>query len=140
MYPGEAKTVTVRSLVLIGALLALPATMAAADHHESYCRGCWHEPLIVVETKDCEGNAGLASFRAEQVFKVESGNCRDPDESDKPLYQVMLRSLLGAGDYDIVWVDAAGMKEIRLQLEENRRAALGRRDRYRSPGPPDDES
>ena len=136
---GEKKTVTVRSLVLIGAFLTVPATVAAADHHESYCRGCWQEPLIIVKTKDCEGNAGLASFRAERVFKVESGNCHDPDDSDKPLYQVILRSLLGAGDYDIVWVDAAGMKEIQLQLEENRRTALRRRDIHRSPGPPDEE-
>jgi hypothetical protein len=131
--------VTIRSLALIGAFLALPATMAAADHHDSYCRGCWQEPLIIVETKDCEGNAGLASFRAERVFKVQAGNCRDPDDSGSPLYQVMLRSLLGSGDYDIVWVDAAGMKEIKSQLEENRRSALRRRDGYRAPGRPDEE-
>lgn len=139
MFQGEAKTVTGRSLVLIGTFLTLPATIVAADHHESYCRGCWQEPLVVVETKDCEGNAGLASFRAERVFKVESGHCRDPDESDKPLYQVMLRSLVGTGDYEIVWVDAAGMKEIQRQLEENRREALRRQDRNRPPGPSDDE-
>jgi hypothetical protein len=113
--------------------------MAAADHHDSYCRGCWQEPLIIVETKDCEGNAGLASFRAERVFKVQAGNCRDPDDSGSPLYQVMLRSLLGSGDYDIVWVDAAGMKEIKSQLEENRRSALRRRDGYRAPGRPYEE-
>ncbi len=131
---------TIRSLVLFGTFLALPATMIAADHHAPYCRGCQQEPLVVVETKDCDGNAGLASFRAERVFKVEAGNCRDPEDSDKPLYQVMLRSLLGAGDYDIVWVDAAGMKAIQHQLEENRRAALRRRDSYRAPGRPDEES
>jgi len=51
----------------------------------------------------------------------------------------MLRSLLGAGDYDIVWVDAAGMQAIRDQLEENRRAALRRRDGYRGPDRPDNE-
>jgi len=137
--PGEVKTVTIRSLVLIGMFLAVPAAMTAADHHDSYYRGYWQEPLIVVATKDCEGSAGLASFRAERVFKVEAGNCRDPDDSDKSLYQVMLRSLLDASDYDIVWVDAAGMKEIQNQLEENRRAALHRRDGYRAPDRPENE-
>jgi hypothetical protein len=131
--------VTIRSLALIGVFLALPATMTVADHHSSYCRGCWQEPLIVVDTKDCEGNAGLASFRAERVFKVEAGNCRDPGDSDFPLYRVMLRSLLGASDYDVVWVDTAGMKAIQLQLEENRRAALRHRDENRAPDQHDDE-
>ena len=132
---------TVRSLALIGTALALPGVVAATDHHGPYHGEYWQEqePLIVVETKDCEGNAGLASFRAAAVFKVEAGNCRDPDDSDKPLYQVMLRSLAGAGNYEIVWVDLAGMKAIQNQLEENRRAALRRRDGYRAPDRPDDD-
>ena len=129
---------TIRSLTFVGAFLALPVVVAAAHAHDSYYRDYQPEPLIVVETKDCEGNAGLASFRAERVFKVQAGNCRDPDDSDQPLYQVMLRSLLGANEYEIVWVDAAGMQAIQDQLEENRRAALRNRDGYRAPGPPDD--
>lgn len=137
--PSEVGTLIVRSLTLIGTALALPGAVSATDHHGPYYRDYRQEPLIVVETKDCEGNAGLASFRAEAVFKVEAGKCRDPDDTDKPLYQVMLRSLLGASDYEIVWVDAAGMKMIQTQLEENRRAALRRRDGYRAPDRPDDK-
>lgn len=129
---------TIRSLAFVAAFLALPAAVAAADVYDSYHRDYRQEPLIVVGTKDCEGNAGLASFRAERVFKVQAGNCRDPDDSDQPLYQVMLRSLLGADDYEIVWVDAAGMQAIRDQLEENRRAALRSHDGYRAPDRPDD--
>jgi len=136
---NEVETVTIRSLAFVGAFLALPAAMAVAHAHDSYYRDYQREPLIVVGTKDCEGNAGLASFRAERVFKVQAGNCRDPDDSDQPLYQVMLRSLLGAHEYEIVWVDAAGMQAIQDQLEENRRAALRSRDGYRAPGRPDDE-
>lgn len=136
---NEVDTVTFRSLALVGAFLALLAAVAAAHNYDSYYPDYRQEPLIVVATKDCEGNAGLASFRADRVFKVQAGNCRDPDDSDEPLYQVMLRSLLGAGDYDIVWVDAAGMQAIRDQLEENRWAALRRRDGYRAPDQPDDE-
>ena len=140
-FLNEVETVKIRAPGLFAALLALPATVVADHHYDSHYRDFRREePLIVVETKDCEGNAGLASFRAERVFKVQAGDCRDPDDSGRPLYQVLLRSLLGASDYDIVWVDATGMRAIRDQLEENRRAALRRRDGYRAPEQPDDDN
>lgn len=136
----DMETVTFRSLALVVALLGLPAAGAVAHEYDSLYRDNRQEPLIVVPTKDCAGNAGLASFRAERVFKVQAADCRDPDDSDQPIYQVMLISLLGAGDYDVVWVDTAGMQVIREQLEENRRAALRRRDGHREPDRVDDES
>jgi hypothetical protein len=125
-----------RLLGLLGAISALPVAVAAAHNCEQYYRDYQQEPLIVIETKDCAGNAGLASFRAERVFKVQAGKCQDPDDPDQPLYQVMLKTLIGTNDYDVVWVDSAGMRAIREQLEENRRAALHRGGCYRSPDRP----
>lgn len=52
----------------------------------------------------------------------------------------MLKSLMGEADYEIVWVDAAGMLAIREQLLENRKAALKRRESYQSRDAFDDES
>jgi hypothetical protein len=125
-----------RLLLRLGILSLLPAVVSA-DHHydQRYYRDYSQyrqEPLIVVDTKDCGGELGLASFRAERVFKIQTGKCQDPDDSGKPLYQVMLKSLMGEADYEIVWVDAAGMLAIREQLLENRKAALKRREIYQS--------
>jgi len=130
---------TMRSLVVLGMLSTLPAAVAASDCCDERYRNYRREPLIVVETKDCAGNYGLASFRADRVFKIETGNCQDPSDSDQPLYQVMLRTLTGAGNYDVLWVDSTGVQTIREQLEENRQAALGRRDCNRSPDQAVDE-
>ena len=130
---------TIRSLSVVATILALASAKAAAHAYDSYYRDYRQEPLIVVETRDCQGNAGLASFRAERVFKVQAGKCQDPNDSDQPLYQVLLRSLVGASDYEIVWVDAEGMQTIRDQLEENRRAALRSHDGYRAADRSDDE-
>jgi len=118
--------------VLLGMLAALPAAVSAPYHCDERYGDYRREPLIVVETKDCAGNVGLASFRADRVFKIETGNCRDPDDSDQTLYRVMLRILTGAGNYDVLWVDSKGVQAIREQLEENRQAALSRRECYRS--------
>ena len=120
------------------AAMLLAVLPVSADHHRDsyYYRDYSREPLIVVDTKNCAGEFGLASFRAERVFKVQTGNCQDPEDSRKKLYQVMLKSLLGDTDYEVVWVDEAGMRDIRAQLKENRQAALRRRDPYRRPAPP----
>ena len=130
---------TTRSLILLAMISALPAAVNG-DHHYEYRYGHYRqEPLLVVDTKSCAGDQGLASFRAERVFKIEAGDCRDPDDQNKKLYQVMLRTLTGAGDYEVIWVDYAGMRTIREQLAENRRHALHARDCYRSPDQFDNE-
>lgn len=115
-----------RSRLLLGIFLTLPAAAQVVDRCDVYCRELRREPLIVAETKDCEGNYGLASFAAERVFKISVGNCRDPDDTDRPLYQLLLKTLTGAGDYEVLWIDAQAMHSIREQLEENRQAALRR--------------
>lgn len=110
-------------------LTALPVLVLADQHSDrDYHRDYLREPMIVVDTKTCAGEWGLASFRAERVYKVQVGNCQDPDDSRKKLYQVMLKSLTGGTDYEILWVDEAGVQEIRTQLRENREAALRRRE------------
>jgi hypothetical protein len=132
----------VRNGLWLVLLSALPIAVSADNH----CRGLLYgsytrEPMVVVDTKDCGGNKGLASFRAERVFKVQTAECRDPDNLDEPLYQVLLHSLTGAGgQYEILWVDAANMQSIRQQLEENREAALRWRDCARPAAPQPDDS
>jgi len=133
------KFAKMRLLVLLGTISALPIAVAEAHNCEQYYRDYRQEPLIVIETKDCAGNAGLASFRAERVFKVQAGKCQDPDDPDQPLYQVLLKTLIGTNDYEVVWVDSAGMLAIREQLEENRQAALHRGGCSRSPDQPVNE-
>ncbi|MBT8080189.1 MAG: hypothetical protein KJO31_16540 [Gammaproteobacteria bacterium] len=117
-------------VAVVSLLLAVLPVFVLADHHSDsyYHRDYWREPLIVVDTRNCAGESGLASFRAERVFKVQAGICQDPDDSRKKLYQVMLKSLTGGTDYEILWVDEAGMQDIRTQLRENREAALRRHD------------
>ena len=88
------------------------------------------EPRIVVETRDCSGSDGLATFQAERLFTIQRGDCQDPANQDQYLYQVLLRSLNGASSYDVIWVDDLGRETIRRQLEENRRRKLSQSERY----------
>jgi len=131
---------TFRLLAVLALLSTLPAAVSASLHCDEFLRTYRQNPLIVVATKDCAGNDGLASFRGDRVFRIVTGNCRDPDDSDQPLYQVMLRTLTGNGNYDAIWVDSAGMQSIQEQLEENRQAELQRRECSRSAEGPVDES
>ena len=118
---------------------ALPPRVSADNHCRGFVYGTVREPMVVVETKDCGGSKGLASFRAERVFKVQAADCRDPDNLDESLYQVLLHSTTGAGgQFEIIWIDAANMQSIRQQLQENREAALRWRDCTRPAAPPAD--
>lgn len=135
----KTEAIKLRCLLLLGMLSMPPAVASAADRCDDRYRAYQREPLIVVDTKDCAGNDGLATFRADRVFRIQVGGCHDPSSPGQPLYQVMLRTLTGSNDYEVVWVNAAGMRAVREQLQENRQAALRQKDCSRTPDPPADE-
>ncbi len=94
--------------------------------------GAWplydnREPLIVVETRGCDGASGVASFEPARLHSIEPGPCGAPGTADRRLYQVLLRTAGGAGRFDVISVDESGVETIRAQLMENRAAALERR-------------
>lgn len=120
-----------RALILIALLALLVPSVAAGNAAAYYIDGYFDpEPRIVVETKDCSGAAGLASFRAERVFTIQESDCQNPDAGNQVLHQVLLESVFGVSRYDVIWVDQTGLETIRQQLEENRQLALRRRAHY----------
>ncbi len=112
---------------LLLAALALPVT---ANEHATRViyDGGYREPMIVIETKDCSGSTGLASFRAERVFKVEGGGCADPDQPGASLKQLFLQPATRGGEREILWLDDNAAADLSRQLRENREAALRRAD------------
>jgi len=121
-----------RTLMLMVLLGMLAPEAAFGNVAAYYFDGYYYdrEPRIVVETKDCSGASGLATFRAARVYSVQEGDCRDPDAPDQNLHQVLLQSLNGVSRYDVIWVDETGVQTIRQQLEENRQLLLRRRPHY----------
>ena len=116
---------------IIPCLILLATSLpAAGDQHATrvLLDGGFREPLIVIETKDCSGTTGLASFQAERVFKVEGGACADPDNPGEQLKQLFLLPATRGGERELLWLDASAAADLAKQLRENREAALRRAD------------
>ncbi len=101
---------TVRTEALIRlCLLALSALLIQAAHASPIS--------VAVETTDCEGETGFASFESTRLAKIQDATCRDPDDRDKKLQQVLLHSDHPSTKYEVLTVTNAESKSIMKQIK-----------------------
>ncbi len=81
---------------------------------------------VVVQTTQCGGETGFASFLADKLFKIEEGWCADPNAPGEKLQQVFLETSTGPGKYDLLWVTQDEAKSIMEQIKAIRDGKLER--------------
>lgn len=47
---------------------------------------------ITVQTTECSGDTGMASFEVSRLYRIQAGNCPDPADPERTLQQVLIRS------------------------------------------------
>ncbi len=93
------------------ALLAVPAPAALAV-------------TVTVQTTDCVGGTGIASFQSERLYTIQEGHCPDPNDPSKKLKQVLLKSDGRVTNYELVWVTEAESQSILAQVKRISEAEL----------------
>ena len=75
---------------------------------------------VTVETTECYGGGGFSSFDEHRVFKIQSGDCDNPDRPGEKLYQILLNSNSPLTRYEVLWVTRAEAMSVMAQTRENR--------------------
>ena len=89
---------------------------------------CYAEPYkVVFETIECDGKSGFLAISIESIYKIQDGDCNDPNNSEQRLKQLLVHD--GGGSYKShsLGQDAARevMDEIKAYMKA-RRGALER--------------
>ena len=72
---------------------------------------------VTVETTDCEGSTGLASFESERLAKIQDATCPDPTDPSNKLKQVLLHSASPQMQYEVITVSGVGSESIMKQIK-----------------------
>jgi hypothetical protein len=83
---------------------------------------------IAVQTTDCFGATGFASFNAGDLYKIQTGDCVDP-RTGKQLQQILLKSDSGLVRYDVLWITPEEARNVLAQVDEINRAKIERLNR-----------
>jgi hypothetical protein len=75
---------------------------------------------ITVETTECYGSGGFSSFDERRVFKIQQGDCDNPQRPGEKLYQILLRSSSSLTRYEVLWVTRDEAKSVMAQTRDNR--------------------
>ncbi len=59
---------------------------------------CYAEPYkVVFETIDCDGKSGFLTISIESIYKIQDGDCNDPNSPEQRLKQLLVHD--GSGSY-----------------------------------------
>ena len=89
---------------------------------------CYAEPYkVVFETIDCDGKSGFLTISIESIYKIQDGDCNDPNNSEQRLRQLLVHDGSGSYKSHSLGQDAARevMDEIKAYMKA-RRGALER--------------
>ena len=89
---------------------------------------CYAEPYkVVFETIDCDGKSGFAIISVESIYKIQDGDCNDPNNPEQRLMQLLVHSGSGSYNTHLLGQDAARevMDEVKGYMKA-RRGALER--------------
>ena len=78
---------------------------------------------VVFETMDCSGNSGFATVGPDEIFKVQNGDCSDPDNPGKKLKQLLVHD--GSGSYTVYTLTQDESRNVMRDMKEYMRARKG---------------
>jgi len=102
------------SLVFFSALLLL-CSAGAGFADDSY--------NIIFETMDCSGNTGFASVGLDEIYKMNNGDCSEPDNPGRKLKQLLVHD--GSGSYTAYTLTQDEAKNVMRDMKEYMRARKG---------------
>lgn len=80
---------------------------------------------VTAQTMECSGDIGFTSFDSRDLYKIQPGECSDPNTGNK-LQQVLLKSRGGLVNYEVLWVTQEEARNILTQITEIKNAKLER--------------
>ncbi len=87
------------------------------------------EYKVIFETTDCSGNTGFATVGADEIYKINQGDCSDPSDPGKHLKQLLVQD--GNNSYKAYSLTQDEAKNVMLELKEymkSRKNVLDRSD------------
>lgn len=94
-------------------LLSLVCT--GLSHAESY--------MVVFETIDCTGKSGFVTTPVESIYKIQDGDCSDPNNPDQRLKQLLVHD--GSGSYIVHTLGQDAAREVMNDIKSYSKARLG---------------
>lgn len=79
---------------------------------------------VTVQTTDCVGGTGIASFQSQRLYTIQEGHCPDPNDPTKKLKQVVLKTGGRANNFEILWVTEAESQSVLAQVRRISEAEL----------------
>lgn len=104
-----------RIFFISAALLLLCCSAGSGFADDSY--------KIIFETTDCSGNTGFASVGLDEIYKLNDGDCTEPDHPDRKLKQLLVHD--GSGSYTAYTLTREEAKNVMRDMKEYMRARKG---------------
>jgi len=100
--------------VLFLSILSL-FVLTVTSHAESY--------QVAFETKTCDGISGFATIPVQSIYKVQEGDCTDPDNPNQKLQQLLVHN--GRGSYNIHSLGQDAAREVMDEVKAYMKARRG---------------
>ncbi len=85
------------------------------------------EYKVIFETMDCSGNTGFATVGADEIYKMNNGDCTDPNDPAKRLKQLLVHD--GSGSYMVYNLTQDEARNVMLELKDYMKSRKGVLDR-----------
>lgn len=73
--------------------------------------------LVTFKTTECNGDRGMASVQMETIWRMNSIECRSPENPDEKLMQLLVKSTSGLTTYDVYRITPAEATRIQQQID-----------------------
>jgi len=87
---------------------------------------CYAGPLfaeqyqVAFETTNCDGSSGFSTIAVDQIYKIQKGDCSDPQDPTRSLQQLLVHN--GSGSYAVYSVRQADAREIMNEVKSYMKA------------------
>lgn len=85
---------------------------------------CCAEPQkVAFETTDCSGASGFATISVDSIYKIQDGDCNDPNNPEQRLKQLLVHN--GSGSYNIYSLGQGEAREVMNEVKAYMKARRG---------------